>query len=476
MNLQMTAELRQEQHLTPLMIQQMRILQMNTIELDEYIRELCIENPVIEIESVIKASEEADFTKEKEEVLKKLDWLESIDTNNRVYYHQEQEAVQAYSAFDIYNENGGEDLFDYLISQLNMSDYTSNEWEALTFIIQSLDDNGYYTDGLNDVKVRFNLSEERAIALLKDVKTLEPRGIASENVKECILIQAKSKIMDGYKNRDSKYGISLSDLDLIEKIMDQHMGDIAKHHLSVVAKKLTVPISKVEAIYDFIKSLNPKPANGFGQRVNMQYVTPDVVVVKMKDKFEILLSDYNTTKFTISPYYKNMVSQTEDKQTIAYLRSKIKQAEWVQNCVSLRGRTLENVVNVLVRYQLDFFIHGVTYRKPMKLSDIAEQIGVHESTVSRAMRGKFLQCSHGVFPLNYFLSTSAVAVGNNEKIADEVKKEICEIIRQENKLKPYSDQKISELLSENGIRISRRTVNKYRSEMGIPDKSGRRLL
>ena len=225
---------------------------------------------------------------------------------------------------------------------------------------------------------------------------------------------------------------------------------------------------------EVIRELNPKPGNSFSSRENLKYITPDVTVVKLKDYYEILLNEYMYPKMSINGYYRNMLKAGNDKETKDYVTTKVKQAEWVMQCVSQRNVTLMNVSKCIVDVQERFFTYGPGYLRPLKLADVAEMVGIHESTVSRAVKDKYLQCSWGIFPMNYFFIGAISKAGNeNAATADTAKNLLKEIITDENHEKPYSDRILSEKLAERGVRISRRTVAKYREAMGIKDASGR---
>lgn len=199
--------------------------------------------------------------------------------------------------------------------------------------------------------------------------------------------------------------------------------------------------------------------------------------MKLKDYYEILLNEYMYPKMSINGYYRNMLKAGNDKETKDYVTTKVKQAEWVMQCVSQRNVTLMNVSKCIVDVQERFFTYGPGYLRPLKLADVAEMVGIHESTVSRAVKDKYLQCSWGIFPMNYFFIGAISKAGNeNAATADTAKNLLKEIITDENHEKPYSDRILSEKLAERGVKISRRTVAKYREAMGIKDASGRKVF
>ena len=447
-------ELSQKQILSQHLIQSMEILQMSTQELEVYLEKLSMENPVIEIENA--SSEEMG---ERETMLaRKLEWLESTDYQNKVYYREDSSDSDSYWQ-DIRDE--GEVLSDYLLSQLLSVKLTEQERRILEYLIYSLDPDGYYRDDLAHAAEEFSVSAEFAKQMLEMVQALEPAGVGARSLQECLLLQLQR---EPERCRTA------------ETIVRDYLDEVGRNHLSGIAKKMKITIEEVKEACRKIRSLNPKPGNAFSDRSRMQYISPDAVVVKVKDGFEILINEYQYPKFQISPYYQELEKTVRDAETKKYLQEKIRQAQTVAGSIQQRTSTLSLVLHVIVERQQDFFLRGVGNRKPLKLADIARETGLHESTVSRTLRSKYLQCTWGVYPLNYFLtSVASTDRGSGEEQTPEyIKAQIRQIIDSEDRKKPLSDDAIGRELAEKKIRISRRTVNKYRQEMGIPDKSGRK--
>lgn len=447
-------ELAQKQILSQHLIQSMEILQMSTQELESYLDNLSMENPVIEIES--PSVEESDG---KELMLaRKLEWLESTDYQNKVYYRDDDDNSDSYWQ-DIRDD--GEVLSEYLIAQLPSAKLTDQEREIVEFLIYSLDSNGYYRDDLNHVAENFSVSEEFAAKMLEKVQALEPAGVGARSLSECLLLQLQRKPDHSA---------------VTETIVREYLDEVGRNHLAFIAKKLKLTPEQIQEACSEIRTLNPKPGNAFSDRSRMQYISPDAVVVRVKDGFEILINEYQYPKFHISTYYQELEKTVKDAETKKYLRDKIQQAQTIAGSIRQRTSTLSLVLHVIVDRQQEFFLKGVGNRKPLKLADIAQETGLHESTVSRTLRSKYLQCTWGVYPLNYFLTSVAATDRNSgeEQTPEYIKKQIREIIDGEDRKKPLSDEAIGKKLAERQIRISRRTVNKYRQEMGIPDKSGRK--
>lgn len=473
-------EVTQKQTTTQHMIQSMEILQMNTQELEAYIENLALENPVIELPDI--GASKTDI--QQEDAQRKLDWLESTDLQNKVYYQQERDADNMEQNWHDKRDLEVE-LKSFLMSQLLLADYTPKEREIVEFLIESLDSRGYLVDDIFSIAKMFSVSDADVLKLLLDIQSLDPAGVGARDLPECLILQL-----------DRKPDAS----DVAKAIAKEYLDDLAKNHLPLIAKKLQISVDEVMAACEEIRALNPKPGNSFSNREQLRYISPDAIVVKLENRFEILINEYQYPNFDFNSYYMGLLQTTTDDETKKYLQTKVAQAKWVKNCIAGRTSTLSKVLHVLVEKQNDFFLYGSAHKHPLRLSDIAKALDVHESTVSRTLRGKYLQCSWGVFPLNYFLtsaaskataskdsfayissespgskhaSSSAVS-GADEQTPDQVKALVRKIVDEEDKKKPLSDQKICDALGMLGVQISRRTVNKYRTEMGIPDKSGRK--
>ena len=447
----------QNQILSQKMIQSMEILQMSSQELNEYIKEVALENPVVDIEDAYETPDRAG------DLVKKLEWLDSIDERNRIYYRQE------YSSEDSddkrlrdYSENIGEELSKYVMDQLLTVELTDLQYDVIQFMVYSLDSKGYMEENLEDIAARFDTDVDFVEAQLKLLQALDPAGVCARNLRECLLLQLDRE----------------AEVDEVARIIvSNYLELLGKNQLHVISKKMKLPMEQIIEACNHIKELNPKPGSGFDARGHLKYITPDVTVVKLANYYEILLNEYTYPKIGINHFYKKVLESESSKETQTYIIDKIRQAEWIQNCIGQRNSTLMRVAKCIVDYQADFFNLGTGHLKPLRLQDVAEILEVHESTVSRAIRDKYLQCAWGIFPLNYFFSKSIAAGNSNGKITTEqVKQLMSAIIEEEDKKKPLSDRVITERLVERGVKISRRTVAKYREEMGIKDASGRKCF
>ena len=453
-------QVKQTQTLSQRMIQSAEILQMTSQELNTYINELALENPVIDIV-------EPPTAQEQRESIEQQEWLNSFNEEN-YYLYQRQNNDDDYdfkSSWNI-NTDDGETLQDYLWSQLITENFTDQETEIIKFMLECLDNKGYLEESTETIASYFGTDTEIVEDLLSDLQALDPSGVCARTLEECLKLQLE--------RRDILTPV-------LESIIDNCLEMVAKNQIPAIARKLRLSPTETAGYCQIIKSLNPKPGVSFSSRDQLRYIIPDVTIVKFKDHFDILLNESMYPTIELNSYYRQMNQNPESSELKEYLGNKIRQAEWVKQCVTQRGKTLMQVSRAILEHQEEFFTFGPAHLNPLRLADIAQELDIHESTVSRAVSKKYLQCSWGVYPMNYFFSRS-VAVqessssesGTQSVTAADIKRVLREIIEEENKKKPYSDRLLGEKLAERGISISRRTVAKYREEEGIADASGRK--
>ena len=453
-------QVKQTQTLSQRMIQSAEILQMTSQELNTYINELALENPVIDIV-------EPPTAEEQRESIEQQEWLNSFNEEN-YYLYQRQNNDDDYdfkSSWNI-NTDDGETLQDYLWSQLITENFTDQETEIIKFMLECLDNKGYLEESTETIASYFGTDTEIVEDLLSDLQALDPSGVCARTLEECLKLQLE--------RRDILTPV-------LESIIDNCLEMVAKNQIPAIARKLRLSPTETAGYCQIIKSLNPKPGVSFRSRDQLRYIIPDVTIVKFKDHFDILLNESMYPTIELNSYYRQMNQNPESSELKEYLGNKIRQAEWVKQCVTQRGKTLMQVSRAILEHQEEFFTFGPAHLNPLRLADIAQELDIHESTVSRAVSKKYLQCSWGVYPMNFFFSRS-VAVqessssesGTQSVTAADIKRVLREIIEEENKKKPYSDRLLGEKLAERGISISRRTVAKYREEEGIADASGRK--
>ena len=456
--MKLNQDLEQKQLLSARMLQSIEILQMNTSELENFLEKLSLENPVIDLPDPDRSKAIGNDLNDEEQ--RRLEWLENTDRQNKDYYRQDR-------IFESVPENTGtggerETLEEHLLSQIDPGNYTGEELKIIEFIIDALDENGYFTEDISEAAGFLCVSEDEFARMLEEVQKLDPKGVAAKDLKDCLLLQLPAQ------DRGSAAGAIIKD----------YLPDVAKSHLSRISSKLGISPESTRLAVEQIKKLDPRPAGLFGSEPQTTHVIPEALVIKNEDgSFKILMSERKGFEFSVNEYYVKMLKETEDAETKKYLQEKIAQAKFVKKCIAERSSTVIRVMDLVVELQSDFFENGPGHKKPMRLSDIADRLGIHPSTVSRAMKGKYLQCFWGIYPFDYFLTGALPAASGAKegKTPEQIKALIKQITDSENKEDPLSDLAISEKLEEYDVKISRRTVNKYRTEAGIPDKAGRRI-
>ena len=480
--------LEQKQIISQQMIQTLKVLEMNVTELEAYLTRLSAENPVVELEPSEYRKETEDLALARQaEFERKLEWLSSADRQNRTYYADDAPDQGLNAVQD--PASSGETLAEHLHTQLLLKEYTARDFRILDFMARSLDSRGYFTEPLAIVTEHFSVTEDEAESLLRKLQELEPAGVGARDLKECLLLQLRRHSGDlifHFSKDGTSSALTAEDLlesakmtELAEQLVLHHLEDIARNHIDLIARKRGTTVPAVEAACSLIRRLNPKPGNAFSDGRALPYVRPDVIVIRREDApdFDVLVNDYQCPRLSVNSFYEALAQETDDPEAKKYLREKLAQIAQAKADLANRSSTLSRVAGLLVRLQSSFFLRGPGFRSPMVLSDLAGPLSLHESTVSRALKDKYLQCSWGVFPMNYFLNAAAVRKSAEEDGTgtDQVYRALQEVIDAEDKRKPLSDEKICAALAERGIQIARRTVNKYRKELGIPDKSGRKV-
>lgn len=442
-------ETKQSQTLSQRMIQSAEILQMTAEELNTYINELALENPVIDMVSPA--------TPGQPESIEQRQWLNSFNEEN-YYLYQRQNNDDEYDFKDSWNIRAeeGETLSDYLWSQLITGDFTEQEQDILKFMLECVDSRGYLEEDLDRIASIFQVSLEQVQVLLETLQSLDPAGVCARNLSECLRLQLTRRQMA---------------TPALLAIVDQGLEMVAKNQVNAIARKFRLSQGEAAGCCQLIKSLNPKPGVSFSSREKLRYIIPDVTIVKFKDSFSILLNESMYPSISVNSYYLRLGKESQAPEVQEYLSSKIRQAQWVKQCIAQRGKTLMDVSKAILERQEAFFAMGPSHLVPLTMANLAAQLDVHESTVSRAVSKKYLQCSWGVYPMSYFFSRQ---VGSSPSTASRIQDMMEEIIKGEDKKKPYSDRVIAEKLAEQGVVISRRTVAKYREARGIGDGASRR--
>ncbi|MBR5468807.1 MAG: RNA polymerase factor sigma-54 [Firmicutes bacterium] len=435
------------------MLQSTEILQMSSTELADYIKEAAVENPVMELEEKQDDSEKFDLLR------KKIDYINESDEQNRTYYTQEKDDEDENDDWK-FKQNSGQSLEEYLSEQLNCIPFDKNRLAIGHYIIGCINSNGYLEVPPEAIAKNLKADVQTVKDLLGIIKTFEPTGVGASSLQECLELQ-----LDKVGCKD----------DTARAIVRDYLELLGKNQLHVIAKKLRTSLDDVIEASAKIKSLNPKPGNSFDSGKSLDYITPDALIHEKDGAFEIILNDHYMPGISISSFYKTIVKDSDDTEAKNYINEKIRQAEWIMKCISKRNSTLKNTIEVIVDIQNEFFLNGKGSLKPMCLNDVAAALGIHESTVSRAVKDKYVQCRHGIYPLNYFFKVALPSADSSGSLtAEAIKLMIKNLIDEEDNSSPLSDREITEKLNDSGISISRRTVAKYRESMGILGTSGRK--
>jgi RNA polymerase sigma-54 factor len=454
----------QEQRLilTQNMQQSIKLLQMSLHDLREYIDNEYSENPVLEVneETISYDDAQANEEMQTEDRYDHKKIVEELYSDN---YKDRSE--KSYSGEDISPLNFIEkkiSLKDYLQEQLVEVNIDQYMLTICKYIVESLDNRGYLEISIEELAEELNISKEVIEQALKLVQSLEPYGIGARNIKECLLIQSsKLNILD----------------DIIEKIILNHLENIAENKYELVGKDLNISPREAQRYGDLIKKLEPKPSRGFYTGEEVNYIIPDAEIKNIDGEFFILMNESVLPRLMINKTYKDVLQNNQDLKTNAYVKDKINQALFLIKSIEQRKNPLHKVLECVINKQKDFFKFGKQYIKPLTLKEVAEIIEVHDSTVSRAIKDKYVLTSYGTIKIKNLFANGLSSNNNDDDMATiKIKNEIKRIIDEENKGKPLSDQIISSILGDTNMNISRRTVAKYREELGIKASSMRKRL
>ena len=468
-------KLTQQLVLTPQLQQAIKLLQLNRLELEQVLRQEAETNPVLEQDLVdqqtISFEELTSDNQQPEdglslatesplgaEAVKDFDWEAYFQDNGSAY---PSFAFEQKEAIDYERKlTKAENLVSHLLWQLYLSDLTPEEQRIGEYIIGNLDERGYLAVTVEEIAEDLGVEEEKVAFVLRKIQFFDPVGVAARDLKECLLIQLEHLGLKGT---------------LAELLVRDHLKDLELGRYARLAKKFNVSVAEIEAALAVIRGLDPRPARNFTE-IEPQYVEPDVLVFKEADEWVVRLNDEGLPRLRISPYYRKLL--TDPAVPLAakqYIQKKLRSATWLIKSIEQRNRTLLKVSESIMRFQRDFLEKGVAGLKPLILRDVALDVGLHESTVSRVTTGKYVDTPHGIFELKFFFSTGYRSSSGEEVATETVKQYIKEIITQEDPQRPYSDQKIADILKEKyNVKIARRTVAKYRDQLGILPASRRK--
>jgi RNA polymerase sigma-54 factor len=468
--------------MTPSLQQAIKLLQMSKLELEEVLTQEMVENPLLEEEQ--EETPEAE-TGERAEEAKKPDADTAPATPAEVAAAPERER-DSFDEIDFdayfedyldsaYNPRQYEDteqvplentlsrpqgLQEYLTWQLSMSDAPAPVREIATFLLGNVDEDGYLRVSREEIRAEYPDDEdvEKAIQL---VRSFDPPGICAFDLPDCLMLQIRA------------LGIANP---LIEKIITEHWTEFLNRQFAQLSKSLGVAMSHLQAVVEIVKNLEPKPGRKYSNERTI-YVEPDVAVRKIGDEYVIQLNEDGLPKLRISAAYRRMLRRGNGaigEEATSYLKDKMRSAVWLIKSLDQRQRTIYKVADSIVRHQRAFLDHGIEHLRPLVLRDVANDIGMHESTVSRVVSNKYIHTPRGLLPMKYFFHSGIDSTSGADVSSLSIKNKIARIIGDEDSRRPHSDARIMQKLRAEGIQIARRTVAKYREELRIPSSSQRK--
>ncbi len=478
LGLQQSLVLTQQLVMTPQLQQAIKLLQLSRLELAEMIQQEMEQNPALEEASTQESNENNITAKEAEtepkdsdpsskevmiedKVRTDTDWENYINEYNstgRVYTQSEHTEAPNFEAFTSEKTT----LEDHLLWQLRLHALTREEEEIGHIIIGNLNRDGYLCIELQEIADACESSYEQVEDVLSLLQNFDPPGVCARDLCETLLIQVRQL---GIENR------------VITEIIQHHLKNLENRNSKKIAKALKISVDDVRAAVQIIQYLEPKPGRKFSTE-EPAYITPDIYVYKMGDDFKIVMNDDGLPKLRINRFYKNAIASGRkiSKETKAYLNEKMQSASWLIKSIHQRQKTIYLVMESILKFQREFFEKGIAYLKPLILKDIAEDIEMHESTISRVTTNKYAYTPQGLFELKYFFNSSIERTGGESMASASVKDRIKQLIEKEDPQFPLSDEKIASILQEANIQIARRTVAKYRKVLNILPSNKRKQL
>jgi len=482
-DLKQNLKLSQQLLMTPQLQQAIKLLQLSRMELEEFVQEQLSENPILEEGHHETSEEKVETERAKEateqqavedhmgsavDIVDKVSEGEPNDMDWENFSRMQERAAPTPSSAkkgdDEYPnyENmvtRAASLNEHLMMQIGELDLSENEHNIAQLLIGNIDERGYLRTTLEEISQAEGHSVDAFDDILDTIQRLDPPGVGARDLKECLLLQLRQNHL--------KNGI-------VEKIVEHHMHDLETRNFNTISKALKVPLEAVIENMQIISELEPVPGRQYGGETT-QYIVPDVYVFKLGGEWSVALNEDGLPRLRVSEVYRDMLSkkqtQGNDKD---YIQDKMKSALWLIKSIQQRQRTIFKVTECIVKRQHEFFEQGVEFLKPMILKDIAEDISMHESTISRVTNNKYVHTPRGIFELKYFFNSSVSMADGSNMASESVKRMIADIVKSENTKKPFSDQKIVEMLEEKGIQLARRTVAKYREQLNILPSSKRK--
>ncbi len=465
---------RQTLIMTPRLQQALKLLQVPTLELQQLLKQEVLQNPLLEeVDDVVdqediekedsadeQNNEEAPESGEEDQI----DWSDYLqDGLDKTYVPQSEAAQEFLEKVPVTRTS----LAESLLEQVHFLNLPKAHMEIAEFLIGSIDERGLLVTSLEDICEVIGRPLEEVEAVLLVVQALEPVGVGARDLRECLLIQLEVR-----GDKDTMAWVLIHD----------HFDHLVNRRFPELARLLKTTVEEVQAAADEIATLNPRPGTSVSSD-DPKYVTPDMIVERVDEEYVVMLNDRNVPRLRISSAYESVIKEKKrpdataaQKETREYIQGKLASAKWLIQTIEQRRKTMIKVMNCIIREQREFFDKGIAFLRPLTLAQVARQIDMHESTVSRVCSAKYVQTPRGVFELKFFFSSGLETEDGEDVSARAAKDTIKTLIEEEDKKDPLSDQRIAELLHEKGLKIARRTVAKYREQLSIlPARFRRRV-
>ena len=458
--------------LTPSLQQAIKLLPMSTLELADMLNQEMVENPLLEevpTEELQPAEQQQQDKAAEQPAAEKPDTWDDADYE---YFfgdylddgYRSRTPSEVKELPPIENTlSSSASLSDHLLWQLSLGTDNEQVKEIGSAIIGNLDDDGYLVASVEEIAAMGEWPVADVERALQHLQTFDPIGVAARDLQECLWLQIRHLGLEGTPT---------------EKIVTEHLRLLQNHQVPEIARKLGMSIDDLKEHVEIIRNLDPKPGSRFNPSQS-QYVIPDVYVIKVEDQYVAALNEEGLPQLRISPVYRRLLDKTQGEQndeTRAYVKDKFRSALWLIKSVDQRQKTIHKVATSIINFQREFLDHGIEYLRPLVLRDVANDIGMHESTVSRVFNNKYMHTPQGVFELKYFFH-SGISSSYGESVSSvTIKQRIRKIIENEDPRKPLSDSKIVSILQKEGLMLARRTIAKYREELKIPTSNQRKVL
>lgn len=484
-----SVKLAQQLVVTPQLQQAIKLLQLSRLELSNLIQKELLENPVLEEQDETSQQQEEDQKKSSAEIREQakdedrghehavdevgstdgqmkepanFDWENYIGMYNAPGYTAERETGgdEAPTYENVLRTT--ESLQDHLMWQFHLTSYPKEDEAIFIELIGNINDDGYLQATIEEIATACSSTPDHVKRVLSHLQEFDPLGVGARDLKECLTLQAQ------HLGEDS---------DIVVNFINEHLGDLERHNYTLIAKKQGISIEKVKQLAHLIYEMEPKPGRPYSTEAP-QYIIPDVYVRKVGDEYLVTLNEDGLPKLQVSNFYRRalMKGSSVEGQTKEYIQERLRAAMWLIKSIHQRQRTLYRVASSIVKFQREFFDKGISFLRPLVLKDVADDIEMHESTISRVTSNKYLHTPRGIFELKFFFNSGIHQLEGGGVASEAVKSKIKKMIDDEDSKKPLSDQEISDRLKSHNIDIARRTVAKYRETLGILPSSKRRRM